>query len=529
MRRPLAALAALTLIGCVPPTRRTILGDGDGSGDDQTAPRARAGDAAPVIPGFEASRFIPAHPTYALTARNLADAQRAIKDLLGTLGAAVQLDPATISQSMELEYGVDALSSDALGLIGIDTAAGASLFSEDIDPTLVVHLASPVKMRVFLEVPRARATTTHAGDTDIFTIPTRAGSLSWAVDGDWLWVHLNTPIAPASGSPGAAPAPDSPTAWFEHGRAGGGANLPTWQRTLHHDGVAGMLAYADLHALGSALLAHAPGNVGQCAQKLTTIGGLDGGGLHPAGSPAEGRGGSIDGSVDFDTRHLGLRLALDLGAAAPGLSQMIVPPPAGWQGAATGAPLAVQWNVDVPTASAALAPCLPEGAGADLAQLQSYGVRAARLAMLSFTDETTFSGAVSLDLTSSKYISDRLDEIPFRKHLESDRMYGPYPGHHLAIPTMFAIDYVLTPQLAMLARGDGLLDRMASPPAAPARSPLFAIDVQPAAMSPGQWKAFTKLVGAPDAVMHIVDWRAIHVGASVDGSEVVIEASAERR
>jgi hypothetical protein len=496
-----ALVATLALAACMAPTQRTILGGGDGDGTTtaQSGAPGQAAPAPPVIPGFDASRWIPAHPTYAFAAKNLADAQRAARGLLDTLGPAIQLDEQAASQRLQSTVGVDLLSADAAAAVGIDTSAGAAVFSEDLEPTMVMHLASPMRMAALLAVPRTQAESATVAGVDIYTVATQDVRFSWAIDNDWLWIHLGA----AGGPPGA-----SSTAWFEHARAGGGAALPTWSRTLHRSNPR-VIAYADLHALAGALLAHAPGTIGQCAQRLSTVGGAD-------------------GSFDFDERRFNARFAIDIGAGAAGLDAMLSPPPPGWAAASAGVPLAAQWNLDLNAASGWLAPCLPASSSGDLTELQGFGVRAARVAMQSFTDETTFAGVVSLDLANNKFIADKLDQIPLRKHIESDRTFGAYAGHHLAIPMMFAIDYVLTPSVALLARGDGLLERVTAP--GPAQRPrVFSLDASPGAMSPGQWRAFVKLVNAPDALLQIVDWKTVHLAASVDGTDLVIEAAAEHR
>ena len=486
MQPRLAVVATLALAAC---TSHPNAAPPGGPG----APRQ-----PPATPGYDATRWIPAHPTYAGAARTVRDAQRAARDLVGTLGMPLELDELAASALLKQTAGIDLLSADALAEAGIDLGGGAAVFSEDVNPTVVFHLASPDKMKAFLasHLPKSGASqAVPVGGVDVITIGDGQIHVSWAVDHDWIWVHYRI-------------GGDAGTTWFEHSRAGGGGTLPDWQRA-ERNGKPAVIGFVDLHALAGATLASLPGNAAECVRRFDSIG-------------------NLDITLDADEHTLSTRLSVDIGTLAHAVEASLLAPPAGWGQTSAHAPLAAAWNLDIPAATAWIAPCYRGGDGWQ--RLRSSGVRAARGVMLSFDDETTFSGAVALDLANAKYLTDQLDQLPLRSHLEKDRTFGAYKGHHLSIPMLFAIDYVLTPTLGLVGRGDGLLERLTAGAPAAGHPPLVAIDLAPPAMSEKQWQGLSRLLDfGKDTVPSLMHWKALHASLGVEGEQLVIDASAERR
>ena len=486
MQPRLALVATLALAACHPHR------DGGGS----TPVAVQVPGQPPAAPGLPATAWIPAHPTYAVAARSVRDLQQATRQVLGSLGIPVGLDAATVSGLATVVTGLDLLSPEALAGAGIDPDGGVAVFSEATSPTFVLHLTSADPIKSFLarwsKGGPPPAVTTIAG-AEIHTLGAGAAArVSWAIDRDWLWIHV-------------APGPSEGTAWFEHSRAGGGGMLPDWAH-VQARGKAPVVAFADLHALAAAGFAHLPGAPAECARRFTSLGHLDVG-------------------VDFDERHIAAHVSVDLGGDAAALASHVLAPPGGWDATTGQAPLALAWNVDLDAVAPWLAPCLGD-AHPDIFR---SGVRAARVALFKFAGATSFSGVGAADLSTPAQITGLLDQIPLRSHLEHDRTYGVYKGHYISIPTMFALDYVVTPKFAAAAVGDGALERaLAGAPAA--HAPVVALDVHPQAMPAQDWtELFQMLTFNPRDVAVLTLWKALHLGATVEGSELVIEASAERK
>ncbi len=482
MHPRLAYVATLALASCNPH------GGGAGSGPVTGAIPGQP----PAAPGLPATAWIPAHPTYAVAAHSVRELQQATRHLVGSLGIPAGLDEVTVSGVSSLVLGLDLLAPDALAGAGIDLEGGVAVFSEEISPTFVIRLKSVDQTKTFLARRGAVPVTATLGGVELHTLPAGSAQVSWAIDHDWLWLHVA--LGPAEGS-----------AWFEHSRAGGGGVLPDWAHAQVR-GRAPVVAFADLHALGSAGFARVPGAPAACVRHFASLGHLDAG-------------------LDFDERHIAAHVSIDVGADAPGLAARVLAPPGGWAATAAQAPLAIAWNVDLDAVGPWLAPCL----GTAPPELFQSGLRSARVALFTFEGATSFSGVGVADLSNPATVNGLLDQIPLRSYLEHDRTYGAFKGHHISIPTMFALDYVVTPQLAAAAVGDGALERALAGPLA-AHAPIATVDVHPQAMPVADWTALFHTVGFRSRdVAGLTLWRALHLGATVEGSELVIEASAERK
>src|SRR5262245_35399851 len=77
--------------------------------------RAVSGPGAagePAFPEYAATRWIPAKPSYVIAARSVADAQRALRDVVDSLGMFVGADARGLSQALDGVLAVDPLSPD---------------------------------------------------------------------------------------------------------------------------------------------------------------------------------------------------------------------------------------------------------------------------------------------------------------------------------------------------------------------------------------------------------------------------------
>ncbi|HEY6177745.1 MAG TPA: hypothetical protein VIX73_24980, partial [Kofleriaceae bacterium] len=205
--------------------------------------------AAPesALPSFAAARWVPARPVYVLASHNLADAQRAARDAIEMLAAATGFDLRDAIQTSSALFGVDVLHADPLAAIGVDVRGGWTLFGDDVNPTLVVHLAAPAQMAAFLDHQRDRGLVTRSVVADHVEVVSAAipigVTLSWAIDGEWMWVH----VALSSTSDEAR--------WFTASHAAHGAGWTghwTWAERAA-GAAASLVGFLDLHGVHSAI------------------------------------------------------------------------------------------------------------------------------------------------------------------------------------------------------------------------------------------------------------------------------------
>jgi hypothetical protein len=458
-----------------------------------------------VVQAYSAARWIPARPTYALAARTVGDAQRAAGELLASFGTLADVDAAAVSRLLLGVLAVDPLSARALAEVGVDLEGSMALFSEAVNPTLVVHLAAPAQTQAFLDRLRADGMRTQSvmdGGVEIFTValPGRL-RVSWATDDGWLWVHFTLPFARDEG-----------TAWFAASRRPGApAWAGDWEWALGSGGQGArpaIVGFVDARAVIESVSPRIPAAIA-CAQLLAPVG-------------------RLAVAVEIGGDRLGGRLALELGDAAPGLARAALPAPAGWGAAAARAPLAAQWNLDLAAVRAHAAPCA-QALDVDLSPLDRYGVRTARAILQRYDQDkpTNSRGAVSFDLAHRTYAAQLLDEIPGRSLIQRKRTFGPYQGYSLAIPFGGpTLEYVLDDQRALAGLGEGML-AAALGQGAGAPGPLFAIDVSPPAMPREAWAGLLGWVNQrPDALLA---WRELHLAVAVEGTRLVIDASGRRR
>lgn len=488
MRLALLACAAL-VVGC----------SGGGSTSHPVAPA--------IAPGFPATRWVPAHPTYVLAAPTLREAQRAARDVFDALGVVIGADAKAIGELLSTVIAIDPLRAEALSAIGIDLEGGFVLYSEDVEPTFVVHLSSPEAVQGFFDGLRERGLVTQSvvvEGIELFTaqLPGSAHvKASWAIAADWLWVHFSTPLAHAEG-----------TTWFTGGaRAEAAGWAPAWRWAQPAMAAPALVGFVEAREVIGSLAGKAREAVA-CARLVEPLHRI---GISIAGGPTRAAG----------------TLTLDLGPAAASLARASLPVPAGFPALAAGAPIAVQWNLDVLAVLAWLQPCT-KAIGADPGPLQRFGVRSLRAVLRTFEpDGKSGTGAVSLDLAHDRYLAALLDEVPMRSTLERSRTFGPHAGHTLSVPFVATLDYVLTDHLALAGIGDGLLARLVGDGAV-LPGPLVAIDVVPPALTREAWRALVKNLGlySSDAVVdQLLRWRDGHIAVTIEGTSLVVRAAGNRR
>ena len=445
-------------------------------------------------------------------------AQRSLVDALDLVGTAAGFELRDATRAVAGLLGVDALHPDPIAAIGIDAHGSWTVFSDDLSPTLVVHLTAPELMVAFLDHQRERGLVTQSvivDKTEVFSATLNGPfKISWAIAGDWMWVHVALPFAHDDG-----------ISWFTtshgpHGAAWAG-NWAWAQRAAGAaSAAAGVVGFLDLHGAGANAASWLPDAVA-CAKLVEPVG-------------------RIAVAIEGDEHHVATRLALDVGSTAS-LQSMVLPVPSGWDATAAHAPIAAQWNLDLTAVRSWLAPCLAS-AGVDLTRLDEAGVRTARGVLLDFDpDALSGSGAVALDVTRAAFFERLLDRIPMRHMLERGRTFAGVRGSSISIPFGVTLEYVVEQRRAIAAVGEGTLARLLAPSeAATAAIPIAAIDIAPPAMSPRAWTAVLhavieqQLSGAPSpatkrAVERLMHWRDGHLGVTAEPTELVFTLSGHRR
>jgi hypothetical protein len=436
------------------------------------------------------------------------DAQRAIKDVVDSVGVIGGVDASALSRELGMLLAVDPLSADALTGMGIDLEGGIVMFSEDVAPTFVVHLSAPEAVQAFFDRQRERGLVTQSvvvDGTELFTAQLPGGAhvkVSWAVSADWLWVHFSLPFAHDEGQ-----------AWFtsSHRPEGPGwAKAWQWASTAVTAAKPAMIGFVDAHDVIASIVGKVPDAMA-CAKLLDPVGrvgiAVTGGGKQAAG-----------------------KLTIDIGPAAAGIAAQILPGPAGFAGLAATAPLAAQWNVDLLAVRAWLQPCL-KAMNQDASVLDRFGLRSGRVVLRSYDpDDRSGTGALALDLAHKRYFEALLDEIPLRSTLERSRTFGPHKGHNLSVPFVASLDYVLTDHLALAGVGDGLLVQMLG--TGMVKGPVAAIDIAPPALPAEAWKMLLRTIGigsVDDVVTQLMRWRDGHIAVTIEGTSLVVTATGNRR
>ncbi len=463
---------------------------------------------------FPAARWVPARPSYVFASRTVDDAQRSLRDVIDVLGTLTGYDLGDVTGALEGLLGVDPLHPDPLAAIGVDPHGSWAMFSEQLNPTIVVHLGAPDRMAAFLDKQRQRGVVAQpvtVDNTQVFSATLGPVTLSWAIDGDWMWLHF------------ARSTHDEGSSWFAASHGAHGAEWTgNWSWAQNAAGAAaGLVGFFDPHGAIAGVLARLPDAVA-CAKLVEPVA-------------------RIAVAMDGDGHHVGARIAVDVGSTT-GVRSMLLPPPSGWNAAATGAAIAAQWNLDLAAVRSWLSPCLAMAKG-QLALADATSVRTARGMLLGFDpDKASGSGAIALDIGSPAFLERQLDRIPLRKSLESPRSFGPYKGFSIDIPFSVTVDYVLDQKIALVALGEGLLAKVVAPgpPRAASPVPIVALDVTPSAMSAQAWEILVHALtqqsfsGSPGPVTkrfveHLMRWRDAHLAVTAEPTELVFTASGDRR
>jgi hypothetical protein len=463
---------------------------------------------------FSSAKFVPAQPTYVVSARSMRDAQNSLRDLADVAGMPGDFEVKDLSAVFTYVLGIDPLSPEAVAGIGVDLESSIVVFSEDVSPTFVVHINAPDAINAYFDKQRERGlhtTSVVVAGTEVFTAAiTSKLAISWALEGEWLWVHFTLG------------APDG-TAWFEHSRAPSGTRWVDgwkWAEGLAAAAAPALVGYFDTKGLLAVAARQAP-EAAACVKQLSSI---------------ERVGVSFEG----DGKHLGARIAFQIGAAADAIAANLLAPPPGWAAARTNAPMAADWNLDLHASAAWVQTCFVKkidgghDESADLvSMLDQYGVRTARAFVHTLDpDEKEGTGAIALDLTNATFIRSQLDQIPRRSMFESSRTFGAYKGTHISVPFVGSGDYVVDDHIAIAAMGDGLLAKIGTgtPPAG--QPPVLAIDLRPPGLPVGVWAFLLAQMDAPNPerfAQRLMTWNDLHLGAQLDHGSLVIEASGTRR
>jgi hypothetical protein len=482
--RPLVVIALVCLTAC------------GGSRKTTSGPPAAAAS-------FPAARWVPAKPTYVIAAKTFRDAQGAFRDVVDLVGMAAGVELSDASAGLTWLLGVDPLSPEAVGNLGIDLEGSMVLFSEDIDPTFVVRLSSPDAMAAFMDKQRERGLVTQsviASGTELFTAKLGEGvHISWAVDKEWMWIHFS--LGKQSGND-----------WFAHSRAPAGADwAASWDWSQSLAGKAGVVGFVGLRDMFSALASRAP-ELHACARLAEPVT-------------------RVGVAIESDGKHAGAKLTADIGDSSQAIAASLLAPPPGWATAGTRAPIAAQWNLDLPALARWFEPCA-RAVDASLAFVDEVGARSGRAIVHSLDpDDKSGTGAVALDLVHAKYFGALLDQIPMRKRLEQSRSFGMYKGKHLSVPFVATADYVLDDRVFIAAMGDGLLEKIGS--GAPAGQPaVFGVELLPTGLPTDVWEwvfAQAELPNPKRLAQRLQSWNDLRAGARLEGGSVVFEAAGSRR
>ena len=452
------------------------------------------------VADLSVSRWVPAHPTYLFAAPKLRDAQAAVRGTLDSVGMLANVDSASASQLLETLLAIDPLNESPVTSAGVDIDGGFAAFSEGVEPTFVFHLTAPDLLQQFFDKQRARGMVTQSVVSDgveVFTTKIAGGlPVSWAVDKDWMWLHIG-----------------EVTDWFEHSHKAAAAAAWAadwaWAKAKHAGALTG---FVKLHELIDKLGVRGK-NAAACVALAAPIGRL-----------------SL--SVDGDMHGASGRLAIDLGASAKDVASHVLPPPQGWAALAGNAALSVQMNVDLASVVQWLSPCLYTF-GVQTTPLEQFGVRSGRAMLLSLDpDEPSGTGVVALDLTQKSAIDKFLDQIPMRSHIERDKKFGAHAGHRVAVPFVATFDYVLEDHLAIAAMGDGVLDKVVTGPPPSTPPPLFALDMAPGKLSDKAWMWLFDKTGTPinrRFIDRFQKWRDGHISVAIDGDALVLDAAGHLR
>lgn len=475
-------------------------------------PSVSAPHASADVAEYAALAYVPDRPTYLVTAHTVREAQRSAAETFDSLGMLVGASSRDAGQALEGVLGMDPLTEAGLAKLGIDPAGSIAVFAESASPTIVVQLAAPQAAQTFFAKIRNRMATRSVvvEGAEVVSAPFLDGAdVSWAFDKHWLWVH----VAAKGSDPGAE--------WFTHSHHATGSAWTKgfgWAKRVREKLVTktGVLGFVDSHALLGLARTAAP-ELAACIDRFSPVG--------LAGFALEGDGHRFAG-----------RLELELGPAAQRVSAALLPPPPGFTAVAAKAPLAVQWNLDLAAVASFLEPCVRAAGGTTqtLTQpLTQYGLRTLRVAVQTLDPpDRSGTGVVAADLSNKAFLADLLDQVPRRSFFESDRTFGAFAGHHLSIPFVAKVDYVLDAGHGYAAMGEGLMAQLVKGTIASA-PPVVQLDLVPSGLSQSAWTfaiaAVTNEWFASQASRAMQAWQDGHLRVVIDHDALVIDVAGNRR
>jgi hypothetical protein len=470
-----------------------------GKGGKPSGPDARIG-------AYPALRWVPADATYAIAARRTADVVAVFRELVDIAGIGFDADAAAAQAHMRNTIGIDLLSAEGLAELGADPAGGAAIFSTGLSPTIAIALADPARAQASIDRLRGGAVaveTTRSEGVEVFTYRGDPDlTLHWAIADGWLWLHLELVVeGEAAGT------------WFTRLRAAKG-------------GLAGHADWAAAIAAGTALpVAPSPDGppvVGLFRMNALADAAKGGDAACLAPLRRTGRGFLAAGVAGVDAA---LRFDLELGPAAADLASLALAPLAGWTAAREGAPIQLEWTLDLARAAGALSAC-----EASLSQIQQAGgVRGFRLfAHAIDLGELDGKGAVHVDLSTRRVVAEALDEIPGRRFLEKKKRVGPYDGAEIAVPMFPAVTYVLSDSLFIAGVGIDLGAVIGAGIGSPSPS-LAHLALVPSGLSTETWEGLLEpLGGSTDmrrrTVARIQRWADARVDLAVEGGALRLTA-----
>ncbi len=394
-------------------------------------PATRPGSATLAYP---ATRWIPADATYALTARRTTDAAVVVRDLIAVVGMLGDFDEREASRAATQELGFDPLDPTTYGAVGIDPEGGIAVFSQGLSPTFAVALTDPAttsaaidRLRqggVAVQVAREQAVEVYsfAGDRDVH--------VHWALADKWLFVHVEIRAEH-----------EAELAWFRAARGANGgwaagaelAAALAAARTGSPDAVPVIGAVRTSAVVARAVALGAPR---ACADQLRAVG-------------------RIFVAAQSDARDARGSIAVELtGGVAP---DAIFAAPAGWVAARAGAPLQVEWALDLDRVVPRLLAC-DASLGREVAQLP---VKAGRGYLHAIDlDDLDGRGAAWVATRDPRLVADMLDEIPGRSLAERKRTAHGVAVVDVSVPMLPPFSYVLGAGTFLGAAGGGEIDRV---------------------------------------------------------------------
>ncbi|MEZ4368641.1 MAG: hypothetical protein R2939_20545 [Kofleriaceae bacterium] len=476
-------------------------GGGKGGSGLPTPPDSELLTAYPVL------RWVPADVDFLVVARELGLGVDAAASGLDAARPVTGLGATAVGAMSQDLLGVDLLSRDDLGGIGLDLSRSAVIFGAGMAATAVMPIRDEAAVRARIAEVTGGAVTESA-TVDGLVVTGVVGDFlhgRWAMADGWLWAHVDL-----TGR-------DATDAWLS-------ASRRRRRRDRRPGSAVGRRGGADpgrRHAGGGARgRAHR-----SPARRRRAV--RAGRARPPRLRRGPRRGAAAGDRLDADAGQVGGAVVLDLADGA-GLAAMIGPEPTGWSSAGPNPALLATVNVDAEAVGDALASC---DGGALRGIVAQGGVRRGRGFVTSF-DASGFQGdlGVALELSHRRTVSGLLDQIPMRSVFERRTSFGPYDGYSLSIPLVGTFNYILDDQRFLFGKGTGAdLVKLAGQPGG-LTSRLGYLEVHPGKITPATWDLAATFGGREVAQVGrmLAGWASIVVTAELSAGELAITGRAVR-